>query len=138
MAEQSFFTDKDLQPDETALAEALGKAYQHWKSLKNHVLKGHPGAAEEWNYSRLGWNCRLKGRKSVIIYLMPCSGYFRASMVFGAKATEAALTSDISPEIKQTITEAKVYAEGRGFRVDVKNAKVATDIKKLIDLKLAG
>jgi hypothetical protein len=138
MSDQSIFADKNKQPGEQDLSIALGKAYTHWKSIKKQVLESIPGVKEEWNFSRQGWNCRLKGKKSVIVYLMPLATGFKASFVFGAKATEAAMKADISEATKQVINEAKVYAEGRGFRIEVKNANVASDVKKLVEIKVAG
>jgi hypothetical protein len=138
MSDQSIFADKNKQPREQDLSIALGKAHNHWKSIKEQVLERIPGVKEEWNFSRRGWNCRLKGKKRVIIYLMPLAAGFKASFVFGVKATEEAMKADISDATKQIINEAKVYAEGRGFRIEVKNFKIASDVKKLVAIKLAG
>ena len=42
-----------------------------------------------------------------------------------------------SPEsIKQELSSAKVYAEGRGIRIDVKDNLIVPDILKLIEIKL--
>jgi len=61
---------------------------------------------------------------------------FSVSIVFGEKATQEALHSDISEGIKKIISEAKVYAEGRGIRIEIKNSTVISDIKKLVLIKL--
>ena len=59
-------------------------------------------------------------------------------MVFGVKATQEALNSNISGEIKKIIEAAPVYAEGRGFRIEVKGDQIISDIKTLIDIKLSN
>jgi len=46
------------------------------------------------------------------------------------------LNSTISEEIKSIIKNAKVYGEGRGFRIDVTNKDILEDIKKLSIIKL--
>ena len=138
MKDQSIFQDKDNRPGIHDISVSLGKSYSHWKKITDQVRKAVPGVVEEWNYSRLGWNCRLKGKKSVIIYLMPQSGQFKASFVLGGKATEHAMATDISDATKQIIKEAKVYAEGRGFRIEVKNADTASDVQKLVGIKISG
>ena len=56
--------------------------------------------------------------------------------MFGQKATDAIFESPISENIKSEIRSAKVYAEGRGIRVDVKNKSVIHDIEKLIEIKI--
>ena len=58
------------------------------------------------------------------------------AFVFGQKATDAIFESPISENIKSEIRSAKVYAEGRGIRVDVKNKSVIHDIEKLIEIKI--
>jgi hypothetical protein len=59
------------------------------------------------------------------------------AFVFGEKAANEALGSNISDSIKNEISSARVYAEGRGFRIEVKDDSMLEDIKKLIEIKLA-
>ena len=93
---------------------------------------------EEWNYSgdKFGWSFRLKDKKRVLVYLLPRDKFFKVAFVFGQKATDAIFESPISENIKSEIRSAKVYAEGRGIRVDVKNKSVIHDIEKLIEIKI--
>ncbi len=132
----SIFTDKDHAPARADLTQALGKSYTWWQELVNYVFEQHPVAKEEWNFSKAGWNCRIKDSKRVIVYLMPGNGFFRASFVLGAKATTVILESDISEDIKATITAAKVYAEGRGVRIEVKDKKTLQSVIKIAQVKL--
>jgi len=46
--------------------------------------------------------------------------------------------SGINKDIKTTIESARVYAEGRGFRIEVKNTAIVQEIRKRIDIKLAN
>jgi hypothetical protein len=139
MSEASYFIDKAEAPNSESLSTALGKQFDAWTKIKEYVFSssGFP-VKEEWNFSKHGWNCRLKGKKSIIVYLMPCKGYFNASFVLGEKATNTVLERDISSDIKKVIQDAKVYAEGRGFRIKVATPAMISDIKQLIDIKLSG
>lgn len=136
----SVFTDKTQTPAPAILKKALAGNYELWCEIKEYIIRRYPKAIEEWKYAgkSFGWSCRLKDKKRVIIYLLPCDKYFTASFVFGAKATEQALETGISEKIKDIISSAKVYAEGRGFRIDVKDSKILKDVKKLVDIKLAN
>lgn len=134
----SVFPDKEKKPGSDDLQNALGKQYGLWNELKEYVYKKYPAATEEWNVSKFGWNYRIRDSKRVIIYFMPCDDYFKVSFVLGDKASEEAVTSGISKDIQNIISSAKVYAEGRGFRIDVKNKKLIKDIKKLIDIKISS
>lgn len=132
----SFFSNKDKAPSESELKKALKENYGGWTSLRDYIFKNSPGTFEEWNFSKYGWNCRIKDKKRAIIYLMPCENYFRASFALGEKATEEILQGNVSPEIKKIISSAKVYAEGRGVRLDVKNKNIVNDILRIVSVKI--
>ena len=136
MIQQSIFMEKGAPPGKADLANELGKLSANWNELVAYVNQHCPKAVEEWNYSKFGWNCRIKDTKRVILYLMPGKDEFRASVILGSKATENALAADIAEDTKTAIRQAKVYAEGRGIQVMVRSAGTAKDIRKLIDAKL--
>jgi len=134
----SIFTDKSKKPDIKDMQNALGKAIILWSEIAEYVFKKYPDAKDEWAFPGInfGWNYRIRDARRVIIYMMPGDKFFRVSFIFGIKATEEAMICKISKEIKDLISSAKVYAEGRGFRIDVTQKKIMKDIKKLIDIKL--
>jgi len=134
--DSSVFQDKAKKPEREDLKTALGKNFDLWDEIIKFVIKSHEDAFEEWNFSKSGWSCRIKDKKRAIIYLMPYEKYFMSSFVFGEKAVQSALQSNISDEIKDTIKSAKVYAEGRGVRIEVRNKKAADDMKELVRIKL--
>jgi len=136
--ETSIFMDKAVTPDDFMLRSAVSDLYPLWAEFRSYVFEKYPDAMAEWNYpgQKYGWNFRIKDKKRTIIYMLPRDQYFLVAFVFGEKATTDALESDISPGIKSIIESARVYAEGRGFRIELKNKEYEMDIKKLIDLKL--
>jgi hypothetical protein len=138
--EISIFTDKENIPTNEDLVNCLGSSYELWVHLRDFVFEQYPAAKEEWNYPRkkYGWSFRIKDKKRAIIYLLPRDSYFKVAFVFGQKATDHILSSDISKEIKEELSNARVYAEGRGIRITVKDDKKFADIKKLIRIKLAN
>lgn len=134
----SCFTDSSVTPDNKALAAALSSSFSWWNEIKDFVFQQYPRAVEEWKHSgkNYGWGFRLKDSKRVIVYLTPAEGFFLFSIVFGEKATQEVLNSDISEDIKKTLREAKVYAEGRGVRLEITSKKMISDVKKLVLIKL--
>lgn len=100
----------------------------------------YPNGLEEWNYpgKKYGWSYRIKDKKRAIIYFLPRENYFKVAFVFGQKATDIVLESDISGKIKTDLKMAKKYAEGRGIGIDVNNELIIGDIKKLILIKMAN
>ena len=134
----SIFTDQSRPPTAADLKEVLGKTYNLWNQLHDFVFQCNPDATDEWKYGgkNYGWGYRIKDAKRVIVYFMPCNKYLIASLVFGEAATKLALESKVSTEIKTIISSAKVYAEGRGIRIEVKNKATLEDVKILVGIKV--
>jgi hypothetical protein len=136
----SYFIDKKFTPTNQDLKETLGSTFSIWESLVDTTKTLYPKAIEEWNFSgeKYGWSFRIKDKKRAIIYLLPQDKFFKVSLVFGQKATDAILNSAIGDDIKTELKTTKVYAEGRGIRIDVKNKSSLKDIQELIKIKLAN
>ena len=134
----SIFTDKNSIPDSSDLINSLGDTYNLWQLIKEYVHLKYPTALDEWNYSgeKYGWSFRIKDKKRAIIYLLPRNKYFKVAFVFGQKAMDLIMKSQISDAIKNELQAAKVYAEGRGIRIDVNDEGIINDVKELIDIKL--
>ena len=135
-----FFIDKTQVPSNAHLKKALGSCFELWEELYNFTLKSYPGAKEEWSFSgdKYGWSFRIKDKKRVLIYLLPRDGFFKAAFVFGQKAYDEILKSNISESIKTDLRNARVYAEGRGLRIEVKNSNYIKDIQTLITIKISN
>jgi len=136
----SIFTNKADMPDNFILSATLGDLFEIWTKIREYVFHVYPKATEEWNFpgQKYDWSFRIKDKKRAIIYLLPRDKFFLVAFVFGEKAAKDALDSTIASEIKTTIESARVYAEGRGFRIEVRNKSIVQDIKKLIDIKVAN
>lgn len=133
------FPDAAIAPDDATLALALGATAPVWQAVQEYVLAQRPSIVPEWSYpgKKYGWSLRLKDKKRVVVYLLPQPSSFQLSIVYGAKATDAALeSSDIPQEIKQLITDAPVYAEGRGIRIQVTDAQWLPALQALVRIKL--
>lgn len=134
---ESIFTNKNKQPNDYDLKETLGDSYQLWQMITDYVSLKYPAGFEEWSCSKYGWSFRIKDKKRAIIYLLPRDRFFKVAFVFGQNATDLIMNSRITVAIKSELDAAKVYAEGRGIRIDINDKVIFDDIKKLIDIKLA-
>jgi hypothetical protein len=135
---QSIFTNKNEIPTIDSVKKALGETFEVWKRFEEFTKVNYPNAKVEWNFSseKFGWSYRIKDNKRVIIYLLPRENFFKIAFVFGQKAFKKILESDISESIKTELKAAKVYAEGRGIRIEVRNKSKDSDIQKLIKFKI--
>lgn len=138
MDDISIFPDKTAKPTDKDLADKLDSKFELWKQIHDMVLSKYPGGLAEWNYpgKKYGWSFRIKDKKRAIIYLLPREQYFQVAFVFGDKAVNKIMESEISNEIKTEISQATKFAEGRGIRIDVKEDSIIFDIEQLVDIKL--
>jgi hypothetical protein len=137
---KSIFVKKIGNPTVVQLQEALGETYTYWQIFAEHTKKLYPEATEEWSFTneKFGWSYRIKDKKRVIIYLLPRDKFFKVAFVFGQKATDIILKSTISESIKTELQAAKVYAEGRGIRLEIKDNLLTEDILQLIFIKISN
>jgi hypothetical protein len=140
MEDKSIFGDKKITPDDEQLAKALGKTHSYWNLLENFTFLKYPDGFGKWSFGgeKYGWSYTIRDQKRAIIYLLPRDKYFKTAFVFGQKATDKVLASDIADSIRKELAAAKIYGEGRGIRINVTSKEVLADIKKLIDIKLAN
>jgi len=137
--DSSIFTDKKIMPADDDLLVALGNLYEMWQQVTRYVHLKYPSAIDMWNYSgdKYGWTFRIKDKKRAIVYLLPRDRFFKVAMIFGQKATDAIMDSQVAETLKSELASARVYAEGRGIRIDVLNETILNDLKTLIDIKIS-
>ena len=129
------FDDKEKVPDDKALAKGLGLSKELWDEFIGHIAGACAPVTEAWGFYK-SWSLRLKQKKRTIVYLLPREGYFLCAFVFGGKATEAARQARLPKAVMKEIDDAPVYAEGRGFRLEVRTAKDIETMKILAAIKM--
>lgn len=136
----SFFMEKNKMPTEKDLAKALSNTAGLWREIHEYVHEKYPAAMDEWKVpmAKFGWSFRVKDKKRVIVYLGPREKFFIVTLIFGQKAYDMIMESPVSPSIKADLKAAKVYVEGRGVNIQVREKKPLKDIFKLIDIKLGA
>lgn len=136
----SALDDKAKRPDGQDLAGVLGRSKARWDELVAHVAAEYEPVTKDWAYSgaKYGWSLRLRRKKRTILYLIPSQRHFLCAFVFGGKATELARKSALPGDAMTTINKARVYAEGRGFRLPVRTKADVGTMKKLAAIKMAN
>jgi len=131
------FDDKAKAPDHKALAKGLGPSKKLWDEFVGHIASEYGPITETWGFYK-SWSLRLKHKKRTIVYLLPRDGHFLCAFVYGGKATEAARAAKLPRAIMKAIDEAPVYAEGRGFRLEVRSERDLSVMNKLAAIKMAN
>lgn len=135
---QSIFLDKLKEPTYSDLQNGIVVSFPIWKEIEAFLHEVYPKVESKWHFTsaKMGWSFRMSDSKRVLVYLLPRDKYFKVAMVFGQKATDLILESEISESIKTELKAAKVYAEGRGIRITIQDDELLEEIKKLIQIKL--
>ncbi len=136
---KSIFTDKNVRPTHEDLKKRLAYTLTVWEDIEEFTKRNCPSAKAEWHFSgeKFGWSYRIKDNRRVLIYLLPRDRFFKGALVFGKKAVDQIVESTISAAIKAELMAAKQFAEGRGIRIEIKDASAIEDIKELIKIKIA-
>ena len=135
----SAFDDKEKQPDDADLARTLKRSFALWNELKSLIAARFAPLSFEWGFAgkAYGWGLRLKHKKRTVLYMTPCEDHFLASFALGEKAVKVAHNSDLPTSVLKLIDGAKKYAEGRGVRLEVRNAKDVRHVEKLAVIKMS-
>jgi hypothetical protein len=131
------FDDKAKAPDDKALAKGLGPSKKLWDEFVGHIAAEYGPVTEAWGFYK-SWSLRLKHKKRTIVYLLPRDGHFLCAFVYGGKATEAARAAKLPQAVMKAIDEAPVYAEGRGFRLEVRSERDLSVMNRLAAIKMAN
>ncbi len=133
----SAFTDKAHQPTDKDLRSILGKSYVAWIRLIELVSDRVTPISQVWGFTSTsaGWGLRLKRKDRVILYMTPREEHFLVSFALGEKAVVAAGTRKLPTNILKAIESAPKYAEGRGVRLQVRQAREVSALATLAEIK---
>ena len=136
----SAFDDKSQPPRPARLRNVLGPSAGLWDRLIAFVAKRQAPLTESWGFPgvKYGWSLRLKKKDRTLVYLTPCEGHFLAGIVLGDKALGLARAGGLVPAPVLALVEtAPKYAEGRGVRVEVRNAADLETAEHLVSIKMS-
>jgi hypothetical protein len=130
------FLDKEYQPTETAVLEALGTKRSLWEELTQFIADNYP-IPGEWNFGgkNYGWNFWYRKSGKTLLTLYPQVGYFMAQIVLGKEQVEQALTLKLGRNVGMVLTETPQLHDGRWLFIKVKTKKDVKDIQQLLQVK---
>ena len=136
----SALDDKSREPTAAAVAETLVGTADLWNELREQVASQFDPLAEDWVFSgkKWGWSLRLKHNKRAVLYLTPKDGSFAVGFALGEKAVAAAQVSQLRQQTLDIIDTSQRFAEGRGVRLEVRDAADADDVFELAKIKMAN
>ena len=138
MSNNNQFKIKDEVPDDDRVKEILQSNYSNLEAIRSYIAETIGETIEEWKFYgvKYGWNLKKFYKKRNLFFIGIYDGYFKISFVFGERAFNAIMESDISADLKTELSRARKYAEGRGLSIDVHDDTFLNDIKKLLQIKI--
>ena len=126
-------------PGAQELADALGPAQKAWTAIVDAIGMDYPPLELEWRPSKsdFGLMCLLRQKKRTLLYMTPDAKSIVVAVVLGERAVETALASQLPQPIKDLISEARPYIEGRGIRFPVRTKKDVDIVLELVRIKTA-
>lgn len=134
----SIFDLKLVEPNERMLSVELKQTKKYFDEICFFLKEEYGDVRHEWKFynNKSGWILKLINKRRNVLFVVPCSGYFRAVFTLGGKAVAGVITSKLPVDIKNKLLTSKKHTEGRTIQLDVKNKKQSENILQLIQIKL--
>lgn len=130
------FADKEYQPTETAVLQALGSRRPLWEGLTQFIADNYP-IPGEWNFGgkNYGWNLWYRKSGKTLVTLYPQEEHFVAQIILGKDQVEQALTMKLGKNVETVLIETPQLHDGRWLFIKVRTAKDVKDIQQLLRVK---
>jgi len=133
----SIFDNKEIVPNDEDLENILKSSLNAYNKLISYLENEYAPLTNEWKFysKKAGWTLRISNKKRNLLFLSPNEDYFLVTVNMGVKVSKMVLDSDVSDNTKDLIKQAKVYAEGTGVIIEVRNEKDLEDIKTILNIR---
>ncbi|MFC1568689.1 DUF3788 family protein [bacterium] len=133
----SIFQDPNIEPDDNDLKAQVKKTFPVFEKIIVFTENNFPDVSRQWMYYKnYGWHLRVKSKKRNLFGISPEQGRFLVSFIYGQKATDEALKSDLPEEIKCIIKEGRVCSMGRTVRIQVNQLMKSEIFETIIRIKV--
>jgi len=131
------FDNKEIVPNDEDLENILKSSLNAYNKLISYLENEYAPLTNEWKFysKKAGWTLRISNKKRNLLFLSPNEDYFLVTVNMGVKVSKMVLDSDVSDNTKDLIKQAKVYAEGTGVIIEVRNEKDLEDIKTILNIR---
>ena len=131
------FADKNHQPTDTEVSEAIGLMLPAWQVLVKFIRESYP-VQEDFKFlygKKYGWALRFRINGKLLTSLYPTQNGFTAQVNRGPTAIEQAQRMKLSKNVQQAVAKAYPYPEGRWLFVPVESENDIRDIQRLLALR---
>ena len=132
------FTDKQHQPADAKVLEAIGSQLPLWQELVRFIRETYP-AQEDFKFlygKTYGWALRFRIKGQVLTSLYPTQGGFTAQVNLSPEAVAQAQSMELGHNVQQAIERANPYPEGRWLFIPVESEEDVRDVQRLLALRV--
>lgn len=132
------FTDKNHQPTQDEITEAIGSRLPAWQELVQFIRHTYP-SDEDFRFlygKRYGWALRFRIRGQLLTSLYPAEGGFTVQINLSQAAIEQTYQMELGGNVQSVIARAHPYPEGRWLFIPVRSADDIRDIHRLLALRV--
>ncbi len=108
--DEKAFNIKDVPPDEAMVKNALGTRYTYLEIIREYINTAIGETREEWKFygQKNGWTLKTFLKKRNLFFIGIYKGYFIIVFVFGERAFNAIMDSDVSGDLKSELESALI------------------------------
>ncbi len=132
------FNDKNRQPTEAEVAEAVGAMLPTWQALVQFIEEHYP-SQEDFKFlygKKYGWARRFRIKGKLLASLYPTKNGFTVQINLSPQAIETVQHSKPGRNVQQAIERANPYPEGRWLFIRVESEHDIRDIHQLLALRV--
>jgi hypothetical protein len=133
-----YFTDRNHQPTEDEIRDALGTRYSLWERLIQFIATNYRirGEFSFWGGYKVGWNVRYRVKGRALVALHPQKECIMAQVVLGKEEAERALSMKLGKSVSEILRAAPQLRDGRWLYIPVVGEADVDDLERLLLLKV--
>jgi hypothetical protein len=131
------FTDKNHQPTDAEIFEAIGKMLPAWQVLVKFIRENYT-VQEDFKFlygKKYGWALRFRINGKLLTSFYPTQNGFTAQVILNPAAIKQAQSMKLGKNVQRAITKAHPYPEGRWLFIPVESKNDIRDIQRLLALR---
>lgn len=132
----SIFSDKDHQPTEQEVSQALGSIQPCWERLVQYISDNYQMPGELiFGGKNYGWVFRYRKSGKTLVCLYPQQEFFVSQIVLGKVHAEQALELNLGENVQQVLEDTPQLHDGRWLFIQVRSEEDVKDIEQLLQVK---
>lgn len=130
------FTDKNHEPSEDEICEALASVKPLWNDLREFIEDNYKISGELKFYGKnFGWALRYRKSGRVLVSMYPGINEFTVQIILNGKEVGKAMELDLEADTMKVIENTEPIREGKWIYINVTSETGLRDVEDLISVR---